>query len=347
MLKEHKSSPGDPTVFDTTITDTGALATYSGLKTGRSPKEKRVVLDKKTKDTVWWGNVNMPIAPMGFQRNRARAIDYMNIAPRLFVIDGYAGYDPNYRKNIRIICTRPYHALFMKQMLIRAPEPELHSAFKQTNGPSFTVLNGGEMVADTNTEDVKTPTSVNVNFSDRQLVILGTQYAGEMKKGVFGVMHYLMPEMGCLSMHASANEGDDGSTTILFGLSGTGKTTLSADPNRHLIGDDEHVWTDHGIFNIEGGCYAKAIDLSEEKEPDIYRAIKFGAILENIKYHKHEPRTVNYHDVSITENTRCCYPLEHIEGVKVPAVGGHPKNIIFLTCDANGVLPPVAKLTFD
>jgi phosphoenolpyruvate carboxykinase (ATP) len=268
----------------------------------------------------------------------------MNIAPRLFVIDGYAGYDPKYRLNVRIICTRPYHALFMKNMLMRNPEPELHKDFNQ-KGVDFTVLNGGESCADPLTEDVNTKTSVNVNFKDHELVILGTQYAGEMKKGIFGVMHYLMPKKGCLSMHASATMGDDGSTTILFGLSGTGKTTLSADPHRHLIGDDEHVWTDRGIFNIEGGCYAKAIGLSEQNEPDIYNAIRFGALLENVKYHSDKPRSVDYDNVSITENTRVCYPLEHIDGVQLPAMGGHPKNIIFLTCDANGVLPPVSKLT--
>lgn len=208
------------------------------------------------------------------------------------------------------------------------------------------MLNGGEYWADPSTEEVTSKTSVNVNFTTKELVILGSQYAGEMKKGIFGVMHYAMPEVGCLSMHASANEGADG-TTILFGLSGTGKTTLSADPHRALIGDDEHVWSDNGIFNIEGGCYAKAIGLTKEKEPEIYNAIRFGAILENIKYLPDQPRTVDYDDVSITENTRCCYPLEHIDGVKMPAVGGHPKNIIFLTCDSNGVLPPVSKLTFD
>ncbi len=279
-------------------------------------------------------------------RNRTRVIDFLNVAPRIFVIDGYAGFDTQYRKNIRIFCTRPYHALFMKQMLIRANEEELAKSFAETGGPEFTVFNGGEYWADPSTEDVKTKTSINVNFKDAELIILGSQYAGEMKKGVFGVMHYYMPALGALTMHASANEGADG-TTILFGLSGTGKTTLSADPHRALIGDDEHVWCDNGIFNIEGGCYAKAIGLTEEKEPDIYRAIKFGAIVENIKYFPDRPRSINYDDVSITENTRCCYPLEHIEGVKVPAVGDHPKHIIFLTCDANGVLPPVSKLSFN
>lgn len=232
----------------------------------------------------------------------------------------------------------------MKNMLIRAPNEELNSEFAK--GVDFTILNAGEFNADPKTENVTSETSVNVNFTTKELTILGTQYAGEMKKGVFGVMHYYMPQRGALSMHASANEGQKGDTTLLFGLSGTGKTTLSADPKRALIGDDEHVWTDKGIFNIEGGCYAKAIGLTREKEPEIFDAIKFGTVLENVKYFGEDrPRTVNYDDISICENTRVCYPLEYIPGAKLPAVGGHPKNIIFLTCDANGVLPPVSKLT--
>lgn len=246
---------------------------------------------------------------------------------------------------VRVIATRPYHALFMKQMLIRGTSDQLDADFSKSI--DFTIMNAGEFGADPLTENVTSETSVNVNFKQRELVILGTQYAGEMKKGVFGVMHYYMPQRGALSMHASANEGQKGDTTLLFGLSGTGKTTLSADPKRALIGDDEHVWTDKGIFNIEGGCYAKCIGLSREKEPEIYDAVKFGALVENIKYFggNDKARTINYDDVSICENTRVCYPLEHIPGAKIPALGGHPKNIIFLTCDANGVLPPVSKLT--
>ena len=234
----------------------------------------------------------------------------------------------------------------MKNMLIRAPLAQLEKDFAK--GVDFTVMNAGEFPADPSTEGVTSETSVAVNFRDKELTILGTQYAGEMKKGVFGVMHYFMPERGCLSMHASANEGKNGDTTLLFGLSGTGKTTLSADPHRSLIGDDEHVWSHRGIFNIEGGCYAKGIGLTKEKEPEIFDAVKYGALLENVKYFGGDgPRTVNYDDISLTENTRVCYPLEHIPGSKNPAMGGHPKNIIFLTCDANGVLPPVSKLTSE
>lgn len=259
-------------------------------------------------------------------------------------MDGYAGWDPKYRIKTRVISIRPYHALFMKQMLMRGSPDQLNEDFKET-GPDFTVINSGEMSANTHTADVESKTSVSVNFTSKEAVILGTQYAGEMKKGIFGVMNFMMPFKGCLPMHASANAGKD-DTTILFGLSGTGKTTLSADPKRALIGDDEHVWTDTGIFNIEGGCYAKCIGLSKEKEPEIFNAIKFGSIVENINFHP-GTRTINYDDTSKTLNTRVCYPLEHIEGVQIPAIGDHPKNIIFLTCDANGVLPPVAKLNPD
>ena len=259
------------------------------------------------------------------------------------MIDGYAGWDEKYRMKCRVVATRPYHALFMKQMMIRGPQEQLAKDFSK--GIDFLIMNAGEFSADPNTENVTCETSVAVNFKDQEISILGSQYAGEMKKGLFGVMHYYMPQKGVLSMHASANEGPKGDTTVLFGLSGTGKTTLSADPKRALIGDDEHVWTNEGVFNIEGGCYAKTINLSRKKEPEIYDAIKFGAVVENIKYYKDKPRTVNYDDVSITENTRVCYPLENIPGCKIPAIGGHPKNIIFLACDANGVLPPVAKLT--
>jgi len=234
----------------------------------------------------------------------------------------------------------------MKNMLIRAPNEVLNKSF--SNKIDFTVMNAGEFSADPKTEDVTSETSVAVNFKERELTILGTQYAGEMKKGIFGVMHYFMPERGCLSMHASANEGQKGDTTLLFGLSGTGKTTLSADPHRALIGDDEHVWSSKGIFNIEGGCYAKAVGLQREKEPEIFDAVRFGTVVENVKYFGGDrPRTINYDDVSLTENTRICYPLEYISGAKNPALGGHPKNIIFLTCDANGVLPPVSKLTSE
>ena len=207
------------------------------------------------------------------------------------------------------------------------------------------ILNGGEFAADPKTPSLTSDTAVSVNYEKNEIAILGTHYAGEMKKGLFGVMHYQMPLKGVLSMHASANEGPNGDVTVLFGLSGTGKTTFSADPKRTLIGDDEHCWTDHGIFNIEGGCYAKTVNLSAEAEPEIFNCIKYGAVLENVIFKPEQYGDVDYTNISITENTRVAYPLEHMPKVKIPAMGGHPKNIIFLTCDAYGVLPPVSKLT--
>ena len=231
----------------------------------------------------------------------------------------------------------------MKQMLIRPSPEQIEEDFKE--GADLTIINGGEFYADPHNDSVTSETCVSVNYSKQEMNILGTHYAGEMKKGLFGVMHYLMPQQGVLSMHASANEGVKGDVTVLFGLSGTGKTTLSADPHRKLIGDDEHCWTDHGIFNIEGGCYAKAIDLSYEQEPEIFNAITYGAVLENVLCYENEPGTVDYSNVELTQNTRVAYPLEHMPNVKIPAIGNHPKNIIYLTCDAYGVLPPVAKLT--
>lgn len=215
-------------------------------------------------------------------------------------------------------------------------------------GVDFHIINSGEFPCPSSPlltgTDPKSRCNVSVNLKDKKMIILGTQYAGCMKKGVFGIMHYMMPQKNILSMHCSSNEGQAGDVTLLFGLSGTGKTTLSADEHRKLIGDDEHCWSDQGIFNIEGGCYAKTVNLSKEKEPEIYDAIKFGAILENVGINP-ETREIDYSDISLTENTRVSYPLEHIPGAKLPAVGGHPKNIIFLTCDSFGVLPPVSKLT--
>jgi phosphoenolpyruvate carboxykinase (ATP) len=304
-----------------------------------------VVLDETTKDVIWWGKVNIPITPEGYARNRQRVVDYLNAKHKIFVIDGYAGWDESNKFLCRVVCVRPYHAVFMKTMMRRDSVEGLVKTFTAKGTPDFTIMNSGEFKSDPLTEAVTCHTSVNVNFKTKELAVLGSLYAGEMKKGLFGVMHYYMPLKGNLSMHASANVGPKGDVTVLFGLSGTGKTTLSADPSRPLIGDDEHVWTDEGIFNIEGGCYAKCIDLTEEKEPDIFRSIKFGAILENIKYFDEDERVVNYEDVSLTENTRTAYPLEHIPNAQIPAVAGHPKNIIFLTCDANGVLPPIARLT--
>ncbi|KAI8076614.1 phosphoenolpyruvate carboxykinase [ATP] [Gilbertella persicaria] len=324
----------------TVISSTGALCSYSGKKTGRSPNDKRIVEEDQTGQDIWWGPVNTKMSERVFLINRERAIDYLNTHPRLYVFDGFAGWDPKYRKKIRVIASRAYHILFMRNMLIRPTEQEL----EDFGTPDFTIFNAGEFPANRYTTGMTSTTSISVNFKRHEMVILGSEYAGEMKKGVFTVMHYLMPKAGVLSLHSSANEGPDGDVSLFFGLSGTGKTTLSADPNRSLIGDDEHCWSDTGIFNIEGGCYAKCIDLSAEKEPEIYNAIRFGSVLENVVLNE-DTREVDYADDFLTENTRCAYPIDYIPNAKIPCMGGHPKNIILLTCDAFGVIPPVSKLT--
>ena len=336
--------PLDTKVGNNMITDTGALAAYSGEKTGRSPKDKRVVKDDFTQNDIWWGNVNFPLPSNSFKMLESRATDYLSSRPRLYVIDGYAGWDPKFRIRVRVITSRSYHAHFMRNMLIVPTKEELMADF--SGEPDYVIFNAGEMNAGLY-EGVGSKTCVALNFSERKLVILGTQYAGEMKKGVFTIMHYLMPKRGILSMHSSANEGKNGDVTLLFGLSGTGKTTLSADKNRRLIGDDEHCWSDDGIFNIEGGCYAKCVGLNPKNEPDIYNAVRYGAVLENIKFKDEHTREVDFNNISITENTRVSYPLDYIPGAKIPAIAGQPKNIFFLTCDAYGVLPPVSKLTHE
>ena len=324
----------------TSITSSGALAAYSGEKTGRSPADKRITDEETTTKDIWWGPVNTKLSEHSFMVNRERALDYLNTRPRIFVIDGYAGWDPAHRIKVRVVCARAYHALFMKNMLIRPTEKEL-----ETYGtPDFVIVNAGQFPANRYTDGMTSRTSVDLNFKRREFIILGTEYAGEMKKGVFTIMHYLMPKAGVLSLHSSANEGQAGDVTMFFGLSGTGKTTLSADPKRQLIGDDEHCWSSDGVFNIEGGCYAKCDNLSKEKEPEIFGAIRFGSVLENVVFDD-DTRDVKYEDLSFTENTRCSYPIEYIPNAKIPCVGGHPKNIIFLTCDGFGVLPPVAKLS--
>ena len=322
------------------VSSAGALITSSAAKTGRSPKDKRIVETPDCVNDVWWGDVNIKLSEASFNANRQRAIDYLNSRDELFVIDGFAGWDVERRIKVRVICARSYHALFMHNMLVRPTVKELEN-FGQ---PDYVILNAGEFPADPATEGLTSSTSVNLNLQKRELVILGTQYAGEMKKGVFTIMNYLMPKAGILSMHCSANEGVNGDVSLFFGLSGTGKTTLSTEANRHLIGDDEHCWTDLGVFNIEGGCYAKCIDLSKESEPEIYNAIRFGTVLENVVYDE-TTREVDYSDGSITENTRASYPMNFIDNVKIPCIGNHPRNIIFLVCDAFGVLPPVSKLT--
>ncbi len=326
---------------DSAIAASGALIAYSGAKTGRSPKDKRIVSNAPSEHDIWWGTVNVAIQEDTFRINRERAIDYLNTRERLYVVDAFAGWDPEYRRKVRIICSRPYHALFMDTMLVRPTHVELEN-FGQ---PDFVIYNAGHFPANRYTSGMTSKTSVDLDLETGEMVILGTEYAGEMKKGVFTMMNYFMPKRGVLSMHCSATaDRETGSTTIMFGLSGTGKTTLSADPKRLLIGDDEHCWTDHGIFNIEGGCYAKAIFLSPDSEPEIFQALRYGSVLENVVYHQYD-HTVDFNDSSITENTRGAYPIEFISNAKLPCLGEHPSNVIFLTCDAFGVLPPISRLT--
>lgn len=323
-----------------TIAENGALVAYSGEKTGRSPKDKRIVKNPASEKEVWWGTTNVPLDPKSYRTVRQRALDYLNVCDRLYCFDGFAGWDRKYRIKVRVICSRPYHALFMHTMLIRPSAEEL-STFNQ---PDFVIYNAGVFPADRLMPDVGSKTCVSLNLEDRELVILGTEYAGEMKKGVFTVANYFAPKRGVLSMHCSATaDKQTRRSSLLFGLSGTGKTTLSADPKRYLIGDDEHCWGDDGIFNIEGGCYAKAVNLTSESEPDIFSALRFGAVLENVVLE--EDHSVDYADVSITENTRGAYPINFIRNSLIPCVAGHPTDVIFLTCDAFGVLPPVSSLT--
>ena len=324
------------------IVSSGALAARSGAKTGRSPKDKRIVdAEPSTKD-VWWGDVNVKLTDKTFQLNRQRAIDFLNTRDQLYVVDGFAGWDPKYQIKVRIVCLNAYHALFMHNMLIR-PTKEQLANFGE---PHYVIWNAGLFPANPLTHEMGSATSVCLSFERGEFVILGTQYAGEMKKGVFTIMNYLMPKQGVMSMHCSANEGKDGDVSLFFGLSGTGKTTLSADPRRKLIGDDEHCWSDDGVFNIEGGCYAKTIKLSAAGEPQIWNALRFGCVLENVPVDE-RTRKPDFDSKKYTENTRAAYPVDFIPGCELSGVGGHPKNVFFLTCDAFGVLPPLARLTPD
>lgn len=327
----------------TALASTGALIAYSGAKTGRSPRDKRIVDEPSSSHNIWWGPVNKRCTERTWETNRERAADFLRTRELLYIVDAYAGWDPRYRIKVRVVCARAYHALFMTNMLIRPTEEEL----MDFGEPDFTIWNAGQFPANTHTDGMTSKTTIEINFNAMEMIILGTEYAGEMKKGIFTVMFYLMPvKYNVLTLHSSANQGaKSGDVTLFFGLSGTGKTTLSTDPHRLLIGDDEHCWSDHGVFNIEGGCYAKCVGLSEEKEPEIFNAIKFGSVLENVVY---DPitRKVDYEDVSVTENTRCAYPIDYIPSALIPCMAdSHPSNIVLLTCDASGVLPPVSKLT--
>ncbi len=322
-----------------TLADSGALAIDTGEFTGRSPKDRFIVCDSNTEDFVWWGNINIKFESEKFDLLYDKMCAYLS-GKDIYVRDVYACADPKHRLNIRVVNEYPWSNMFVYNMFLRPSEEELtHFA------PDWTILNAPGFVADPEKDGTRSHNFAIINFTKRSIIIGGTGYTGEIKKGIFSVLNYILPkEKGVLSMHCSANIGNEqNDTAVFFGLSGTGKTTLSADPNRRLIGDDEHGWADNTVFNFEGGCYAKTIDLTEEKEPQIFKAIRFGSILENIAF-KEGNTEVDYSDCSKTENTRVSYPIHHIDNIAEPSVGVTPKNIFFLTCDAYGVLPPISKL---
>jgi phosphoenolpyruvate carboxykinase (ATP) len=321
------------------LTDTGALAADTGEFTGRSPKDKFVVRDEKTEETVWWGSVNQPFAPEKFDSLLNKVIAHLE-GKTLFMRKAYACADPRYRLNIDVVTESAYQNLFAKHLFLRptADEvPHMDAEWLILAAPSFR--------ADAAVDGTRQHNFTMIDFSKKIILIGGSGYTGEIKKSIFTVANYILPqERDTLSMHCSANIGERGDTAIFFGLSGTGKTTLSADPNRKLIGDDEHGWAEDDVFNFEGGCYAKCVNLTEEKEPQIWNAIRHGALVENVRF-KEGTNSVDYDDISVTENTRVAYPIEYIDNAAVPSVGKTPKNIFFLTADAFGVLPPISRLT--
>lgn len=320
-------------------TSNGTLAVNTGEFTGRSPMDRFIVKDDITKDKVWWGNINIPFEKEKFDSLYSKVIDYLN-QKELFVRDSYACADPDYQLNIRVINEYPWSNMFAYNMFLRPTEAELEDFT-----PEWTVINAPGFMADAELDGTRQHNFAILNFTDKIALIGGTGYTGEIKKGIFSALNFILPVYKeTLPMHCSANVGEDGDTAIFFGLSGTGKTTLSTDPNRKLIGDDEHGWTSRNtVFNFEGGCYAKVINLSEEQEPEIYGAIKPGAILENVVLD--DKGNVDFADTSITQNTRVSYPIYHIDNIQQPSIGKNVKNIFFLTADAFGVLPPISKLT--
>ena len=321
------------------LSDTGALCVDTGEFTGRSPKDKFIVKEANTENAVWWSQFNIPFESQKFDQLFDRMRAYL-VGREVYVRDAFVCADPRYRMNVRVVTEFPWSNMFAYNMFMRPTQEELKSI-----QPDWHVICVPGFMADPETDGTRQHNFAVINFTKKMAIIGGTGYTGEIKKGIFTVLNYVLPhEKGVLPMHCSANVGKEGDTAVFFGLSGTGKTTLSSDPNRQLIGDDEHGWTDSTVFNFEGGCYAKTIDLTHEKEPQIYDAIKFGAILENIGFQE-DGVTPNYSDSSRTENTRVSYPIHHIDNIMQPSLGGIPKNIFFLTCDAFGVLPPISQLT--
>ena len=317
----------------------GPLVVRTGTHTGRSANDKFVVRDENTENELWWGKVNVPYEPAKFDALHQKLCDYLK-GRDVFVQDCFAGADPEYRLPVRVVNELAWHNLFTRNMFIRATPEE-----RARHIPEFTVINAPNFTADPAVDGTNSGTFICVNFSKRLVIIGGTSYAGETKKSIFSILNYLLPQKGVFPMHSSANIGPDGVTALFFGLSGTGKTTLSADAARKLIGDDEHGWSKNGLFNFEGGCYAKTINLSPEQEPEIFATTRqFGTVLENVIFDENT-RLPDFDDGSLTENTRASYKIEQIPNATLTGRGGHPKNVIFLTCDAFGVLPPVSKLS--
>ncbi|MEH6945750.1 phosphoenolpyruvate carboxykinase (ATP) [Bacillus sp. JJ634] len=320
------------------LTATGAIKAETGKYTGRSPKDKYIVEEASVKDKIDWSS-NQPISEETFNKLYNKVTEYLKEKDEIFVFKGFAGADQSSRLPIQVVNEYAWHNLFAHQLFIRPTEEELANHDSQ-----FTILSAPNFKANPAVDGTKSETFIIISFERRTVLIGGTEYAGEMKKSIFSIMNYLLPESDIFSMHCSANVGREGDVALFFGLSGTGKTTLSADANRKLIGDDEHGWSSNGVFNIEGGCYAKTINLSREKEPQIFDAIRFGTVLENVVIDP-DTRIPDYDDKTLTENTRAAYPMDAIDNIVLPSVAGHPNTIIFLTADAYGVLPPISKLS--
>lgn len=319
----------------------GPLVCRTGAHTGRSPNDKFTVKEPSSENNIWWGKVNKPIEPAHFDVLRRDIINHLK-GQELFVQDLYAGADPEYRLPVRFIHELAWMNLFVQNLFIVPPAAEL-----QNFQPQFTVMTAPSFKADPARHGTRSDVAIAVNLASREVLICGTSYGGENKKSIFSVLNYLLPLKNVLSMHCSANIGEQGDTALFFGLSGTGKTTLSSDPHRRLIGDDEHGWSDRGVFNFEGGCYAKTIKLSAEAEPQIYATTKrFGTLLENVVMDP-ATRQLDFDAATYTENTRAAYPIEFIDNAVIPGIGGHPQNIVMLTADAYGVLPPIAKLSAE
>ncbi len=318
----------------------GAFAATTGSHTGRSPKDKFIVSNEESAAKIWWGENNHPMSPETFEVVRRSLADYLQ-GRDVYVLDAAAGADPHYRMPIQVITELAWHNLFARQLFLRKNESDLTSS-----RPGFTILCVPNFHTNPVSHGTRSDIAIIIDFKERLVLIAGTQYAGEMKKSIFTILNFILPAEGVLSMHCSANVGQGGDVALFFGLSGTGKTSLSADPDRRLIGDDEHGWGENGIFNFEGGCYAKCIHLSKKYEPQIWNAMRFGAVYENVVL-KEDTREPNYDDQSLTENTRAAYPIDYINNVIESGTGGQPQAIIFLSADSFGVLPPISKLTTE